>query len=67
MSVKLLVEQFEVSKFKRRLQRLVRIYTCQNATLLEITCYGSDDNICHMSLYHYTISTSMSFIYTDQH
>ena len=26
---------------KRRLQRLVRVYTCQNATLLEISCTGS--------------------------
>ena len=25
----------------RRLHRLVRVYTCQNATLLEITCHGS--------------------------
>ena len=26
---------------KRGLHRLVRVYTCQNATLLEITCHGS--------------------------
>ena len=26
---------------KRRLQRLARVYTCQNATLLEISCAGS--------------------------
>ena len=26
----------------RRLHRLVRVYTCQNATLFEITCCGSD-------------------------
>ena len=25
-----------------RLQRLVRVYSCQNAALLEITCYGSN-------------------------
>ena len=30
-----------VSKLKRRLHRLVWVYTCQNATLLEITCHGS--------------------------
>ena len=24
---------------------LVRVYTCQNATLLEITCGGSDKNL----------------------
>ena len=32
---------FGVSKLKKRLHRLVRVYTCQNATLLEITCCGS--------------------------
>ena len=30
------------SKLKRRLQRLVIVYTCQNAKLLEITCIGSN-------------------------
>ena len=25
---------------QRRLQRLVQVYTCQNATLLEISCQG---------------------------
>ena len=33
--------QFGVSKLKRRLQRLVWVYNCQNGTLLEITCHGS--------------------------
>ena len=33
---------FGVSKLKRRLQRLVWVYTCQNATLLEIPCHGTD-------------------------
>ena len=28
-------------ELKRRLHRLVRVYTCQNATLLGITCHGS--------------------------
>ena len=32
---------FWVSKLKRRLHKLVRVYSCQNATLLEITCCGS--------------------------
>ena len=32
---------FGVSKQKRRLHRFVRVYTCQNATLLEITFHGS--------------------------
>ena len=31
---------FEVSKTKRRLQRLVRVYTCLNVKLLEISCHG---------------------------
>ena len=30
-----------ISKLKRRLHRLVWDFTCQNATLLEITCHGS--------------------------
>ena len=30
-----------ITKLKRRLQKLVWVYTCQNATLLEITCCGS--------------------------
>ena len=29
------------STLKGRLQRPVRVYTCQNTTLLEITCHGS--------------------------
>ena len=33
---------FGVSKLKRRLQRLVWVYTCQNTTLLETTCRGSN-------------------------
>ena len=32
---------FVVSKLKRMLHRLVLVYTCQNTTLLEITCHGS--------------------------
>ena len=42
MIVKLLTKHhFGVSKLKRMLQRPVRVYTCQNATLLEISCAGS--------------------------
>ena len=33
---------FGVSKLKRRLHRLVWVYTCQNATMLESTCHGSN-------------------------
>ena len=32
---------FGVSKLNRRLQRPVRVYTCQNVKLLEISCTGS--------------------------
>ena len=32
---------FGVCKLKRRLHMLIWLYTCQNATLLEITCHGS--------------------------
>ena len=43
MIVKLLTEhRLEFFKFKGRLHRLVGVYTCQNATLLEITCHGSN-------------------------
>ena len=41
MSVKLLVNIIWSSKLKRSLQRLIWVYTCQNATLLEITCHCS--------------------------
>ena len=33
---------FGVSQFKRRLHRLNWVYTCQNDTLLEIRCHGSN-------------------------
>ena len=40
MIVKLVTEDhLEFLSLKRRLRRLVRAYTCQNATLLEITYY----------------------------
>ena len=37
-----------MSKVKRRLHKLVYVYACQNATLLEITCCGS--NSLHVRL-----------------
>ena len=37
---------FGVSKLKRRLHRITWVYTCQNATLLEITCRGSFFKFC---------------------
>ena len=40
MIVKLLTEHhFDFLSF---LQRLARVYTCQNATMLEISCHGSN-------------------------
>ena len=41
MSVKLLTEHHLESEFKGRLYRLILVYTCQNATLLEISSRGS--------------------------
>ena len=41
MIVKLLTEHHLESKLKRRLQGLIRVYTCQNATLLEISSTSS--------------------------
>ena len=38
MAVKLLNEQHLVSILKRRVHRLTCAYSCQNATLLEISC-----------------------------
>ena len=32
---------FKVSTLKKKLHRLIWVYTCHNATLLEITCHGS--------------------------
>ena len=32
---------YGVSKLNRRLHRLVRVFTCQNATFLKIICRGS--------------------------
>ena len=43
MNVKLLTEHhLESLSLKGGLQRLGRVYTCENATLLEITCTGSN-------------------------
>ena len=42
MNIKLLTEQhLEFLSFKRMLHMLVLVCTCQNTTLLEITCHGS--------------------------
>ena len=55
MTVKLLTEHaFGISKLKRRLHRLVRVYTCQNATLLEITYRCSNSYMCLLDMYNET-------------
>ena len=41
---------FGVSKLKRGLHRLDRVYTCQNATLLEISCRGSKSYSCDLEI-----------------
>ena len=38
------------SKLKRRLHRLIWVHSCQNATLLDITCHGSN-------IYSLTVAT----------
>ena len=41
---------FGDSKLKRRLHRLVWVYTCQKATLLEISYHGSNLHTCNLFL-----------------
>ena len=41
LTVKQTEQYLEISKLNRRLHRLVQVYLCQNATLLEISCRGS--------------------------
>ena len=55
---------------KRRLHRLARVYTCKNATLLEITCHGSFifgteyRNVCQSTVpLHYITWTDSYKIY----
>ena len=50
---------FGVFKLKRRLHRLVWVYTCQNTTLLEITCCGS---LWEKNIYNFTLNF---FVYLD--
>ena len=45
---------FGVSKLERRLHMLIWVYTCQNATLLKITCHGSytfEEHIFNLSTF----------------
>ena len=53
MIVKLLTE-YHLEFLSLQLQRLVRVYTCQNATLLEISCAGL--NIISGQIHHLTHS-----------
>ena len=54
---------FGVSKLKRGLQRLVRVYTCQNVKLLEISCCGSN---VYIAVFHIT-GNELFFWQTDFH
>ena len=45
------VTAFGDSKLKRRLPRLVSVYSCQNATLLEITCPSSNFEAANMECF----------------
>ena len=56
---------FGVSKLNRRLQRLVGVYTCQNATLLEITCHGSYA-IFHSSLTDGNIPRDSTYVLYEE-
>ena len=51
---------FGGSKLNRRLHRLVWVYICQNATLLEITCRGSKKNLAIIFLNSEMLSLSGS-------
>ena len=46
---------FGVTKLKRRLRSIVWVYTCQNATWLEITCRGSYV-YCFFTCFHVSLS-----------
>ena len=53
-----------LSKLKRGLHRLVRVYTCHNATLFEFTCRGSNV-ICWSRLLH--VNTFSGTNFSKQH
>ena len=53
---------FGFFKIERRLHRLVLVYTCQNATLLEITCHGSN-----MKPVHFAVSLSSTSCHPRNH
>ena len=57
MNVKLLTEHN--LNVKRRLNRLVWVYTCQNATLLEIRCHGSNGSTKHQIQHEYDSFTKL--------
>ena len=59
MSVKLLTS-FGVSKLKRRLHMLVCVYTCQNTTVLEITCHGLITSSHMLYEVHFVLYVSMN-------
>ena len=52
--------------FKRRLHRLLRVYTCQNATLLEIPCNGSKYKALRFTVMEEILYLKFFFISKDQ-
>ena len=49
-----------------RLQRLVRVYTCQNATLLETSCSGSFRSMPRFSGATFSVSVLKSLKFVAQ-
>ena len=54
---------FGVSKLERKLQRLVRVYTCQNVKLLEISCRDSNVKYVRLCWYGLILVQSLFFQY----
>ena len=49
---------------KRRVHRLIGVYTCQNATLLEITCHGINVYMfVLLQAYIFFISINVTFLF----
>ena len=54
---------FGIFELKMRLHRLVWVYTCQNATLLEITCHGSN---VKENIYNFMLKTGVITVRESQ-
>ena len=63
MDIKLLTEHnLEFLSLKRRLQRPVQVYTCQNVKLLEISCRGSFTSLTDSSQWINAESSTKSWL-----